>query len=212
MAFKKGNTPWMKGKKVSPEIKKKISTSLKGNVPWNKGKIGLQKHSEETKKRISAKLKNNIPWHAGKKIGSRSLIAKRHISEGLMGRKLSIESRNKISNTLINKNLRGENCIHWKGGITPLNHAVRCMIENSEWRSKVFERDNWTCQTCRARGSITLHAHHIKSFDNIMKENNISSTEEARYCAELWSVNNGVTLCTECHKDIHRLNKETITI
>jgi len=54
-----------------------------------------------------------------------------------------------------------------------------------EWRSKVFERDNWTCQTCRKRG-VELNAHHIKSWANY---------PEFRY-----DLNNGVTLCVECHK------------
>ena len=72
----KGRIPWNKGKTLSEETKKKISTtkkgknhseeakikiseSLKGNIPWNKGK-----HlSEETK----AKMKGRIPWNKGLK-------------------------------------------------------------------------------------------------------------------------------------------------
>jgi len=56
-------------KKMTPEIKKKISLFKKGTIPWNKGKtglrrksgqvawnkgkVGLQKHSEETKRKIA---------------------------------------------------------------------------------------------------------------------------------------------------------------
>lgn len=35
-AFKKGFTPWNKGKTLSAEHRKKLSESHKGNVPWNK--------------------------------------------------------------------------------------------------------------------------------------------------------------------------------
>lgn len=53
------------------------------------------------------------------------------------------------------------------------------------WRSAVFQRDNWTCQTCQIRG-VYLEAHHIKSW---------AKYPELRYVLE-----NGQTLCKECHK------------
>lgn len=83
-------------------------------------------------------------------------------------------------------NRKGEKCYWlWKGGITPLNKLARKSIEWKLWHSDVFERDNWTCQTCGARG-IYLEVHHIKSW---------SKFPELRYVLE-----NGVTLCRECHK------------
>lgn len=57
------------------------------------------------------------------------------------------------------------------------------------WRQKVFERDDFTCQKCRGRGG-DLEAHHIKSF--------------AKYKSERFKVDNGVTMCKGCHKKIHK--------
>jgi 5-methylcytosine-specific restriction endonuclease McrA len=66
----------------------------------------------------------------------------------------------------------------------------RCHHKCSEkkyqfWRTLVFERDNWTCQSCGKRGHY-LEAHHIKSWSQFPK---------LRY-----EIKNGVTLCYGCHK------------
>lgn len=53
------------------------------------------------------------------------------------------------------------------------------------WRTKVFKRDKWICQTCGIRG-VYLEPHHIKGW---------SKHPELRY-----EVENGVTLCRECHR------------
>ena len=37
--------------------------------------------------------------------------------------------------------ISGENSHLWRGGITPINKALRSSLEYEEWRTKVFERD-----------------------------------------------------------------------
>lgn len=60
----------------------------------------------------------------------------------------------------------------------------------TEWRTAVFERDDYTCRRCGKRGG-TLHAHHIKRW--------------SEYPEERYVVDNGLTLCADpCHKDEHR--------
>ena len=73
------------------------------------------------------------------------------------------------------------------------------MKEYLQWRSDVFQRDNWTCQTCWVSG-VYVTAHHKVSFASIIKDNNVTSQELARKCEALWDRNNGVTLCEDCHK------------
>lgn len=57
------------------------------------------------------------------------------------------------------------------------------------WSNAVKERDNYTCQLCGKRGGY-LHAHHIKSY---------TFCEDGRH-----RVDNGVTLCVPCHRNIHK--------
>ena len=83
-----------------------------------------------------------------------------------------------------NLKIRGENHYNWKGGITPINKKLRESIEYEEWRKKVFERDLYTCQKCGEIGG-RLEADHIKPW--------------ALYSELRFELNNGQTLCKECH-------------
>jgi len=86
-------------------------------------------------------------------------------------------------------NNKGKKSHFWKGGKTPISKIERSRAEYLEWRQDVFERDNFTCQKCGVRSGngkkIYLHAHHIKDFAN---------NPELRL-----DVNNGLTLCKNCH-------------
>lgn len=80
---------------------------------------------------------------------------------------------------------------HWnyKGGITPENKAIRNSDKMKWWRVNVFERDDYTCQECGQVGG-ELNAHHIKEF--------------AKHPELRFDVNNGITICKNCHKKIHQ--------
>jgi 5-methylcytosine-specific restriction endonuclease McrA len=78
---------------------------------------------------------------------------------------------------------RGANNHLWRGGINRQNDILRKRFEYKTWRTKVYQRDGYTCQCCGKQGK--LNAHHLYSF---------ASYEELRY-----DVNNGITLCIDCH-------------
>jgi hypothetical protein len=65
------------------------------------------------------------------------------------------------------------------------------------WRTKVFERDNYTCVMCKETSGnghrVTLNAHHIKSWKDFpeLRDN----------------IDNGITLCKSCHYKIHSKKK-----
>jgi hypothetical protein len=185
---------------MTEEHKKKISEALKGRHLSEEHKKKVGEHnarfwfgkkrvfSKEWREKISkAQLgKKGIPrteeWK--KKIGLAN--SKKHPSE---------EARRKMSEAHKgNKN-------NWQGGITPLHSQIRHCFKYRQWRDDIFTRDEFTCMECGDDRGHNLNAHHtIKTFSQILRGNNIKTLEDALACDEFWNINNGITLCEDCHK------------
>jgi len=107
---------------------------------------------------------------------------------------------------------RGAGSPVWKGGLMSetqyLRQKLHAMPEYKEWRQKVFKRDYGTCK-CGATGNI--ECHHIKHVALIIKENNLTTTDQARQCQELWDINNGQTLCKKCHRKTDSYGRQNIS-
>lgn len=75
-------------------------------------------------------------------------------------------------------------------GRYPEKARLRKSREYELWRKSVYERDNYTCVWCGARGEkgkrVQLNADHIKPF--------------ADYPELRFAIDNGRTLCVPCHK------------
>lgn len=83
----------------------------------------------------------------------------------------------------------GENNYAWNfDKTTEEREDKRQTSEYRDWRKKVYENDNYTCQCCGERGG-KLNAHHLYNY---------SSNKELRIEAT-----NGVTVCKECHVEFH---------
>lgn len=168
------------------------SGSFKKGHRINKGKHW--KLSEEVKKRMSEGQKGKKSKRKGKTY------------EDLYGIEKAKRIRNKISKSREGcpKSLnaysfeKGNKHPGWKGGITPYAIKLRNSDEYKLWRSRVFERDGWTCQTCQKKG-IYLEAHHKIPFCKLLKT-------EFEYL--IFDMDNGVTLCKNCH-NLTKLGKST---
>lgn len=201
------NKPWNKGIKM-PQISKEKNPNWKGGLPncleckkqlsrydaklckyhSDRSEIRIEKHrqsltgykhTEETKLKMS---KNNTRANLGKTFSEEWKKKIRENHKGMTGKKHSEATLAKI---------RGENSSSWKGGITPINLKIRTSLEYKEWRKAVFKRDDYRCYDCGAKSGeaekrVVLHADHILPF--------------AYFPRLRFDVNNGRTLCSNCHK------------
>lgn len=188
-----------KRKPMSEETKRKIGLA-------NKGKYVGKKLSDEIKRKIGIAAKGRIVSKETREKLKKINKGKHHSrsTEFQKGHKLSQDVKNKISSTLTGRNL-GEKNPSWKGGVTPLNQLIRHSFKNRQWISDVFTRDKFICQICGYDGGRILNAHHIKPFSVLVEEYKIKTYGDAMSCEELWNINNGITLCKNCHIDIHKI-------
>lgn len=75
--------------------------------------------------------------------------------------------------------------VHTADNVTPELDLLRHSAAYREWRTAVFERDDYTCQECGDRGG-ELNADHIKTF--------------AHHPDLRFELSNGRTLCVPCHR------------
>jgi len=160
------------------------------------------KDPERIKRMLGNKLgtgqKKGATWKLSEETKAKHRLLKGELSP-MWGKKWSKEARLKMSLARKGKRTGAKNNF-WKGGITKLQIKIRSSWDYKEWRKAVYKRDNWVCQKCKSSGKANLEAHHIKAFSKILKENNIKTLQQAIQCKDLWNINNGLTLCIDCHR------------
>lgn len=185
MIYKAGGTMGKHKLPFTEEHRRKIGEVRKGNTVW----CG-RKHTPETllkmrlvklgKPRSEATKQKLRIANLGKKQSAETIEKKRLSS---IGKHTSEITKEKIRATKL-----GSKNPAWKGGISPVNVAIRNSSELRVWRRSVYERDHFTCQKCKQKGG-KLRAHHV---------NNFADFPELRAVVE-----NGVTLCCTCHCLFH---------
>jgi 5-methylcytosine-specific restriction endonuclease McrA len=155
------------------------------------------KRNHFKRNRLKGQFAPYLPGHQNR--------GKSRTGSGMSGKKRSEESKRKQGKAISGSNHwnwkggiasnrgakgrpKGEKHWNWQGGITPLGVRQRNDERNKKWRRSVFKRDNFTCLDCGKVGG-KLNAHHIQPW---------AECPELRFVLE-----NGRTLCTNCHRKEH---------
>jgi hypothetical protein len=218
-AYKRSKSDWNKG--LTKETDARVAKNAAAIS------VGVTESWKDSEIRVNHIVAMSIA-HMGVPLSPEHCTA---ISAGLIGKSKSPEHCKAISDTKIGISLSlenivglikshntpeyleansGENHWNWQGGVTPLYELLHNIFKYKKWRFDVFTRDNYTCQKCGDNSGGNLEAHHKKPFIVILHENNIITYETAINCVELWDINNGITLCKECHKKEQKLTMELI--
>jgi hypothetical protein len=158
-----------------------------------------KRHSEET-------IRKRIASMTGKKRKPLTEEVKTKISKALVGRKIPDDIKEKVRLKVVGRKLSPtarkniglgkirEKNPNWKGGVDKDKRKMKT-AEYRKWRHDVFCRDWFVCHMplCDEPGN-RIEAHHIKTYKEF---------PELKL-----DVNNGITLCKECHKHIKGREKE----
>ncbi len=178
------------GKPKTEEHKRKLSIAMQGKPGYWTGK----KMPESVRALMRGKRKPLSPGHRQKISESEKAFYRDHPAERAKratwtGKYHTLATREKMS--LAQK---GENGSGWKGGVSSENECIRQSSEFKQWRIAVFRRDHFTCQKCGVKHQAgvrpKLHPHHIQPF--------------AKYPELRFVLENGLTLCQSCHKEVHK--------
>lgn len=190
--------------------KRKNSLSHQGKL----GGFTGYKHSEETKLKLSnQRIGIKHPERSGYNNSSKRPEVRAKMSLSRKGRKLTAEWKEKIKRTCIERKINnGNKNGQWKGGISSLHILIRKTLQS--WNEQVLQRDNYTCQKCNKQGNV--EAHHKRHFSELFKEflliySFLSPINDKDRLLELsktylpfLDINNGITLCLDCHKPLHK--------
>lgn len=184
-----GENNGMFGKKHTPEARKKMSNAVKERCenPEHRERISA---AARKKFEDNPELKRNLSEAAKKRTGKKNPF---------YGKKHTQETKDAISTANTGK-FRGEKGANWQGGKTYFNQRIRETGKYKRWRRAIMERDSYTCVLCGQWGG-ELQVDHIKPFSLIIKENDITTLEQADECKDLYLLDNGRVLCKPCHKE-----------
>lgn len=142
-------------------------------------------HTEEAKQKIREKQK---AWRKTKRyelfVERQRKRAKKSPTKFKKGHESFTDGANLIGQQA------GDTHWNWHGGITPEAIRVRGTAAYIKWRKDIYNRDDYTCQSCKKRGGYLEADHYPIPFTVLFAKKDWKT---------MWDINNGRTLCRSCH-------------
>jgi len=167
-------------------------------VKLGKGKYCSKACDIEARRRgmVAPKGKNHSNY--GKKFSTelRAKLSKAQLetpNHSNRGKHHTEETKQKISEANTGRFL-GEKSPNWKGGTSKEYAQLRTTFAYRKWKRAVLGRDDYTCVKCGEREGVV--PHHILEF--------------AYYPDERFAVDNGVSVCFNCHMGLHDWTVSTL--
>lgn len=177
-----------KGRRHTEETKQKLSIAKKGKP---NGCLGRPR-TEETKRKISLA-------HKGKSTGPFSPERRAEMSAARKGIAPSnLDALHKLQVGRPRPDTVIRNLVTSKG-ITAISKRVRGYAKYAQWRTSIFQKDDYTCQQCGKRGGRLQADHYPETFSSLLRRHNITNYDDAMKCDELWEIGENRTLCVACH-------------
>jgi len=174
-----------KCKEWQPKSNYNIDNSRWDNLKSNCHLCNRVKVKKDMKGRVSSFKGKHHTEESKELIRIKNLGNTNHLNH-----KHTLETKKIISTKLRLVVNRGEKCHFYKNGKTLEHRDIRYSMEYKRWKMDVFFRDKFTCQKCGDNRGGNLNAHHIKPF--------------AEYIDLRMDLDNGITLCIDCHKLEHK--------
>ena len=176
-------------------LKKVVGEGLYRDRDWLNDRLNQGLHADEIAGLANCSIESVKKWvySHGLKLNKRSSGTTNPWNKGRGGYELNLspESRDIRQQNAKLYTRRGAESNFWKGGVSSDRTLIGAWTRQSA--PQVHEKFNYVCQSCAQRGG-DLHAHHLVP---------VFADESLAY-----EFDNLVTVCKECHEDIHSQHRE----
>ena len=146
--------------------------------------IGLRFGKLEVKKKVDKKIGTGIVWECLCDCGKSTEVRSMLLSQGITKSCGCLGVPRGINHYKYNEKLTEDERRNGRYGLGDGDFRV--------WSKMVKDRDNYTCQVCGDNKGGNLNSHHLNAWNAFPKQR--------------FDLENGTTLCTDCHKEFHKLH------
>ena len=82
-----------------------------------------------------------------------------------------------------------------------LSELIRNLYHYKKWKQRIKIRDGNKCRLCGSTNNLSVH--HIIGLEQLLRNLNITTVEQAKNCRQLWDFDYGITYCRRCHDKFH---------